>query len=154
MCWSQMIGHNTRLEHPIPTIQRMALCDFSPDANHRKVNQQTITCCPARRSGMMARWNRQRVQNCKLIAQLVKRFSTARLLASWPTGVCAMRDRILLWTFVMGCVGFLAAGRGSYLPLGLTISGAVLGAGVGLLLAIVFSNREKRRRGPKSPLTR
>jgi membrane associated rhomboid family serine protease len=65
-----------------------------------------------------------------------------------------MRDRILLWMFVMGCVGFLAAGRGSYLPLSLTISGAVLGAGMGLLLAIVFSNREKRRRGPKSTLSR
>lgn len=65
-----------------------------------------------------------------------------------------MRDRIVLWTFVMACVGFLVAGRGSYLPLGLTISGAVMGAGMGLLLAIVFSNREKGRRGPKSTLMR
>jgi membrane associated rhomboid family serine protease len=65
-----------------------------------------------------------------------------------------MRNRILLWTFVMGCLGFFVAGRGSYLPLSLTISGAVLGAGVGLLLAIVFSNRKKRKRGPKSTLTR
>jgi membrane associated rhomboid family serine protease len=65
-----------------------------------------------------------------------------------------MRDRKLLWMFVMGCVGFLGAGRGSYLPLSLTISAAVLGAGIGWLLAIVFSNREKRRRGPKSTLNR
>jgi membrane associated rhomboid family serine protease len=48
----------------------------------------------------------------------------------------------------------LIAGKGSYLPLSVTISGAVTGAGIGLLLAIVFSNREKRKREPTSSLTR
>jgi membrane associated rhomboid family serine protease len=65
-----------------------------------------------------------------------------------------MIDRILLWTFLMALVGFLIAGKGSYLPLSVTISGAVMGAGIGLLLAIVFSNREKRKREPTSSLTR
>jgi hypothetical protein len=69
-------------------------------------------------------------------------------------GVPPMIDRILLWTFLMALVGFLIAGKGSYLPLSVTISGAVMGAGIGLLLAIVFSNREKRKREPTSSLTR
>jgi hypothetical protein len=60
-----------------------------------------------------------------------------------------MTNRILLWTLVMAFVGSFVAGKGSYLPLGLTISGAVTGVGIGLLLAIVFStvkggNTDKR----------
>jgi membrane associated rhomboid family serine protease len=65
-----------------------------------------------------------------------------------------MRDRILLWAFVMAGVGFVVAGRGSYLPLGVTVSGAIMGAGIGVLLAIMFSHRETRRREPKSTLRR
>jgi membrane associated rhomboid family serine protease len=65
-----------------------------------------------------------------------------------------MTDRILLWTSTMALVGFFIAGKGSYLPLGLTVSGAVMGAGIGLLLAITFSNREKRKREPKDSMTR
>lgn len=46
---------------------------------------------------------------------------------------------------VMACVGFYIAGRGSYSPLSLTVTGAVLGAGAGVLFATVFSRREKRK---------
>jgi membrane associated rhomboid family serine protease len=54
----------------------------------------------------------------------------------------------------MAWVGFFIAGKGSYLPLGVTISGAVMGAGAGLMLGFMFSRREKRRHMPKSTLTR
>ena len=65
-----------------------------------------------------------------------------------------MTNRILLWTCLMAVVGFFIAGKGSYLPLGLTISGGVIGGGLGLVLAIVFSNREKRKRELKRSVTR
>jgi membrane associated rhomboid family serine protease len=65
-----------------------------------------------------------------------------------------MNIRLLLWMLIMAWVGFFIAGKGSYLPLGVTISGAVMGAGAGLMLGFMFSRREKRRHVPKSTLTR
>jgi membrane associated rhomboid family serine protease len=62
----------------------------------------------------------------------------------------SMNMRLILWMVVMACVGFLIAGKGSYLPLGVTLSGAVLGAGFGLLLALTFSRRAQRKSQPKN----
>jgi membrane associated rhomboid family serine protease len=56
-----------------------------------------------------------------------------------------MTVRLVLWPLVMGFIGFLAVGRGSYEPLAATASGAVLGAGFGLLLAMVFLRRSARK---------
>ena len=44
-----------------------------------------------------------------------------------------MTIRLLLWRILMAWVGFFIAGNASYLPVGIT--GAILGAGVGLLAA-------------------
>jgi len=65
-----------------------------------------------------------------------------------------MNVRLILWILVMAWVGFFIAGKGSYLPLGVTVFGAVMGGGVGFLLGAMFSRREKRRHGPTSTLTR
>lgn len=65
-----------------------------------------------------------------------------------------MNIRLIVWMLIMAWVGFFIAGKGSYLPLGVTISGAVMGAGLGLILGFIFSRREKRRHVPKSTLTR
>jgi membrane associated rhomboid family serine protease len=56
-----------------------------------------------------------------------------------------MSIRLILWTIAMAYVGFLIVGRGSVSPLGVTTSGALMGAGVGLILALMFSSREKRK---------
>ncbi len=56
-----------------------------------------------------------------------------------------MSIRLILWTMAMAYVGFLIAGRGAVSPLSLTTSGALLGAGVGLILALMFSRRGKRK---------
>jgi membrane associated rhomboid family serine protease len=53
--------------------------------------------------------------------------------------------RLILWTIAMAYVGFLLVGRGSYLPLGVTISGALIGAGSGSILAAMFSSRVRRK---------
>lgn len=65
-----------------------------------------------------------------------------------------MNIRLIVWMLIMAWVGFFIAGKGSYLPLGVTISGAVMGAGLGLILGFIFSRREKRRHVPRSTLTR
>lgn len=65
-----------------------------------------------------------------------------------------MSIRLLFWMLIMAWVGFFIAGKGSYLPFGVTISGALMGAGAGLMLGVMFSRREKRRHVPKSTLTR
>ncbi|MBV8892802.1 MAG: hypothetical protein JO266_12685 [Acidobacteria bacterium] len=65
-----------------------------------------------------------------------------------------MTTRLILWMVVMAGVGFLIAGKGSYLPWGVTISGAVLGAGFGLLLALTFSRRAHRKREAKGDARR
>jgi membrane associated rhomboid family serine protease len=56
-----------------------------------------------------------------------------------------MSIRLIAWTIAMACVGFLLVGRGSVEPLSVTSSGAIMGAGIGLLLALMFSRREKRK---------
>lgn len=65
-----------------------------------------------------------------------------------------MNIRLIVWMLIMAWVGFFIAGKGSYLPLGVTVSGAVMGAGLGLILGFIFSRREKRRHVPRSTLTR
>lgn len=65
-----------------------------------------------------------------------------------------MSLRVITWVFLMGCVGFFIAGRGSYSPLGVTLTGALLGAVAGVLVAIVFSRRQKQKREPKGSLKR
>lgn len=65
-----------------------------------------------------------------------------------------MNIRLIVWMLIMAWVGFFIAGKDSYLPLGVTISGAVMGAGLGLILGFIFSRREKRRHVPRSTLTR
>jgi len=61
-----------------------------------------------------------------------------------------MSVRLILWMLVMAWAGFSIAGKGSYLPLGVTVSGAIIGAGIGLLIGVMFSRRKKRRHEPKA----
>ena len=65
-----------------------------------------------------------------------------------------MTLHLIMWVVVMACVGFYIAGRGSYSPLGLTVTGAVLGAGTGVLFASIFSRREKRKNESKGSVRR
>jgi multisubunit Na+/H+ antiporter MnhB subunit len=65
-----------------------------------------------------------------------------------------MALRLIMWVVVMACLGFYIAGRGSYTPLGLTITGALLGAAAGVVFATVFSRREKRKRESKGSVRR
>ncbi len=65
-----------------------------------------------------------------------------------------MSIRLIVWTVVMACIGFLVAGRGSYLPLNVTLSGALMGAAFGFILGVMFFRRAKRKREPKSSLRR
>ena len=65
-----------------------------------------------------------------------------------------MTLRLIIWVVVMACVGFYIAGRGSYSPLGLTVTGAVLGTGIGMLFASIFSRREKRKNESKGSVRR
>ena len=57
-----------------------------------------------------------------------------------------MPVRTLLWTLLMAFFGFLFVGRGLPVVNNATIGGAFLGAFVGLLLAIMFERRAKRKR--------
>ncbi len=68
--------------------------------------------------------------------------------------VTSMTIRLILWIVVIACIGFLLVDRNLDAPLGVTISGTVLGAGLGLILAIIFSRRTRRKREPKSDLRR
>jgi membrane associated rhomboid family serine protease len=65
-----------------------------------------------------------------------------------------MSSRLILWPVVMACVGFFILGKGSYEPLGMSISGALLGAVLGLLLASMFARRAKRKHEPRSNFVR
>jgi membrane associated rhomboid family serine protease len=56
-----------------------------------------------------------------------------------------MSIRLILWTMAMAYVGFLIVGRGAVSPISVTTSGALMGAGVGLILALMFSRRDKRK---------
>lgn len=56
-----------------------------------------------------------------------------------------MNVRLVLWTVAMAYTGFLWAGRGAQSLNAVTISGALIGAVVGFLLALMFSRRDKRK---------
>jgi membrane associated rhomboid family serine protease len=56
-----------------------------------------------------------------------------------------MNLRVILWTLAMAYGGFLWAGRGAQSLNAITLSGALIGAVTGLLLAIIFSRRAKRK---------
>jgi hypothetical protein len=45
----------------------------------------------------------------------------------------------------MSYIGFLLAGKGSYFPLAVTVSGALFGAGGGSILALLFTSRALRK---------
>jgi hypothetical protein len=57
-----------------------------------------------------------------------------------------MNIRIILWTLCMAYVGFLWMGRGTQSLNTATISGAVIGAVCGFLLAIMFEHRARRKK--------
>ena len=62
--------------------------------------------------------------------------------------------RLIIWTAAMTYVGFLFAGKGSYLPLALTVSGALMGAGGGSILAFMFTSRALRKQRSMSGIKR
>jgi membrane associated rhomboid family serine protease len=53
--------------------------------------------------------------------------------------------RIILWTLAMAYCGFLIAGSGARSFDKFTISEALIGAVLGLLLAILFTRRARRK---------
>jgi hypothetical protein len=59
-----------------------------------------------------------------------------------------MKARAILWTLTMAYAGFLLTGQGLRTFNSFTISEGALGALTGLLLAIMFTLRQKRRRRP------
>ena len=54
--------------------------------------------------------------------------------------------RAILWTVTMAYFGFLWAGRGIPAFNSLTISGALMGAVIGALLAFMFARRARRKK--------
>ena len=60
-----------------------------------------------------------------------------------------MNIRLILWTIVMAYGGFLWAGRGVPSFNSISISGALMGAALGFLLAIMFSRRDRRKHIPQ-----
>lgn len=56
--------------------------------------------------------------------------------------------RVILWPLALAYTGFLLTGQGLRTFNDLSISEALLGALTGLLLAIMFTLRERRRRRP------
>jgi hypothetical protein len=56
--------------------------------------------------------------------------------------------RVILWTVTMAYAGFLLTGQGLRTFNSLSITEAFLGALTGLLLAIMFTLRERRRQRP------
>ena len=58
----------------------------------------------------------------------------------------SMNVRAILWTATMAYFGFLWAGRGVPAFNSLTIAGALMGAVIGLLLALMFARRAKRKK--------
>jgi hypothetical protein len=59
-----------------------------------------------------------------------------------------MKVRAILWTVTMGYTGFLLTGHGLRTFDSLSITEGFLGALTGLLLAIMFTLRERRRQRP------
>jgi hypothetical protein len=56
-----------------------------------------------------------------------------------------MSMRLIAWTVMMAYAVFLLAGRGSFLPVSVTTSGVVMGAGLGLIMGMMFSHRASRK---------
>ena len=56
-----------------------------------------------------------------------------------------MSMRLTAWTIMMAYAVCLLAGRGSFLPLSVTASGVVMGAGLGLMIGMTFSHRASRK---------
>ena len=56
-----------------------------------------------------------------------------------------MNLRLILWTLAMAYGGFLWAGRGAQALNGITITGALIGALTGVLLAVIFNRRARRK---------
>jgi membrane associated rhomboid family serine protease len=56
-----------------------------------------------------------------------------------------MSLRVILWTVAMAFGGFLWAGRGIQSFNRISISGALIGAVMGFLLAIMFTRRARRK---------
>jgi hypothetical protein len=54
--------------------------------------------------------------------------------------------RLIIWPAAMAYVGLLIAGKGSIASFGVTVSGALMGAGTGSILAIMFAGRALRKR--------
>jgi hypothetical protein len=59
-----------------------------------------------------------------------------------------MKVRAILWTSTMAYTGFLLTGQGLRTFNNLSVSEGCLGAVTGFLLAVMFTLRERRRRGP------
>jgi hypothetical protein len=59
-----------------------------------------------------------------------------------------MKVRAILWTVTMAYTGFLLTGQGLRTFNSLSITEGLLGALEGLLLAVMFTLRERRRRRP------
>jgi hypothetical protein len=59
-----------------------------------------------------------------------------------------MKTRAIFWTIGMAYTGFLLTGQGLRTFNSFAITQGSLGALTGFLLAIMFTLREKRRRGP------
>lgn len=59
-----------------------------------------------------------------------------------------MKVRAILWTVTMAYTGFLLTGQGLRTFNSLSITEGLLGALEGLLLAVMFTLREQRRRRP------
>lgn len=57
-----------------------------------------------------------------------------------------MKARVILWTVTMAYTGFLLTGQGLRTFNRLSITEGLLGALEGLLLAVMFTLRERRRR--------
>jgi membrane associated rhomboid family serine protease len=61
--------------------------------------------------------------------------------------VIGMKVRLVFWTAAMAYAGFLWAGRGVHELNSVSISGAIIGAVMGFLLAVMFARRMKRKHG-------
>jgi membrane associated rhomboid family serine protease len=67
--------------------------------------------------------------------------------------VIGMKLRLVLWTVAMAYAGFLWAGKGVHELNSVSISGAIIGAATGFLLALIFARRIRRKQA-KNILTR
>jgi membrane associated rhomboid family serine protease len=56
-----------------------------------------------------------------------------------------MNLRVILWTVAMAYGGFLWAGKGVQSFNSISMSGALIGAVLGFLIAIMFTRRAKRK---------